>query len=450
MKQSRRKFLGQAAAAVTAPMIVPASVFGRPGRPAPGDRITMGLIGCGGMGFSNLGAFLGKGEVQVVAVCDVDEIRETKQKNRSGRVAGKEIVEKHYAKDKESGAYKGCDMYKDYRELCARKDIQAVIVATPDHWHALASMEALKNGKDVYCEKPITHLFAEGRAIANEVEKRKAVWQTGSQQRSEFNFRRAAAIVRNGLIGKLKHVDVGLPTGHKIAQGDAKVGEPPATLDYDFWCGPSPKLPYIPGRLHFHWRWNLAYGGGQLMDWIGHHNDIAHWGMNMDNDGPVEVEASGFTWADDKTLYDAPVDYEVRCAYASGATSRISNRQEMGSSHKENMGTQWTGTDGWVYVTRGKIEASNPEWLKKDFDPGPTKLYTSDDHRRNFLDCVKSREKAIAHAEISHRSITPGHLAYASLAAGKKLKWDPKTETCDDEAAQKKLTTINYRGDWKL
>jgi predicted dehydrogenase len=441
MKQSRRTFVKQAAAAALAPTIVPASVFGRSGRPAPSNRITMGLIGCGGMGLSNLSNFLGKfNECQFVAACDVEMLRETKQKSRFGAVAAKEQIEKAYAA-KDPNYKGGVDTYKDFRELCARKDIQAVVVATPDHWHALCSLEALRNGKDVYCEKPMTHLFAEGRAVANEVEKRKAVWQTGSQQRSEFNFRRAAEIVRSGLIGKLQHVDVGLPTGHKAAQGDAKVQEPPASLDYDFWCGPSPKLPYIPARNHFHWRWNLAYGGGQLMDWIGHHNDIAHWGMDADTDGPVEVEAVDFTWADDKTLYDAPVDYDVRCTYASGVTTRISN--------KNTMGTKWTGSDGWVYVTRGKIEASKPEWLAKEFTP-PTKLYTSDDHRKNFLDCVKSREKAIAHAEISHRSITPGHLAYVALAMGKKLKWDPKTETLDDPSAQKKLMEVNYRGDWKL
>lgn len=440
MRQTRRTFLKQAAV-VAAPTIVPASVFGRAGRPSPANRITMGVIGCGGMGLSNLGQFLGKAECQIVATCDVELLRESKTKSRSGAVAGKEQVEKRYAEDMKSGAFKGVDTYKDFRELCARKDIQAVVVATPDHWHALASFEALKNGKDVYCEKPVTHLFGEGRIIANEVEKRKAVWQTGSQQRSEFDFRRAAEIVRSGLIGKLKHVDVGLPTGHKKSQGDAKVQEPPAGLDYEFWCGPSAKLPYIPARNHFHWRWNLAYGGGQLMDWIGHHNDIAHWGMDEDLGGPVEVEALDFTWADDKTLYDAPVDYDVRCTYASGVTTRISN--------KNTMGTKWHGSEGWVYVTRGKLEASNPEWVKKEFAP-PTKLYTSTDHRKNFLDCVKSREKAICHAEISHRSITPGHLAYVSLAMGKKLKWDPKTETLDDAAAQKKLVEISYRGDWKL
>jgi predicted dehydrogenase len=416
-------------------------VFGKGGRPAPSNRITMGVIGCGGMGLSNLGHFLSKPECQIVATCDVELLRETKGRSRYGAVAGKEQAEKKYGEEIKTGAFKGVDTYKDFRELCARKDIQAVVVATPDHWHALASMEALKNGKDVYCEKPVTHKFAEGRAIANAAAERKAVWQTGSQQRSEFNFRRAAEIVRSGLIGKLKHVDVGLPTGHKQAQGDAKVQEPPQSLDYEFWCGPAPKLPYIPGRTHFHWRWNLAFGGGQLMDWIGHHNDIAHWGMDEDLGGPVEVEAKDFTWSDDKTLYDAPVDYDVHCVYASGVTTRISN--------KNTMGTKWHGTDGWVYVTRGKLEASNPEWIKKEFTP-PKTLYKSDDHRKNFLDCVKSREAAICPAEVSHRSITPGHLAYVSLALGKRLKWDPKAEKFEDEAAQKMLTKLEYRGDWKL
>jgi predicted dehydrogenase len=442
-KLSRREFLAASAAAAAAPAIIPASALGKGGRQAPSERVTMGFIGVGGMGMSNLGGFIGFPDVQVVAVCDVESSVTTKAGGQQfGRDKAKEVVEKKYAEQKR-GDFKGCDTYKDFRELCARKDIQAVCVATPDHWHFLASVEAVRNGKDVYCEKPVTHHFKEGLILQDEVKKRNAIWQTGSQQRSEWNFRRGAEIVRNGLIGKVQHVEVGLPTGHQKPQADPKIVDPPETVDYDFWCGPSPKLPFTYARFRFHWRWNLAYGGGQLMDWIGHHNDIAHWGLGQDLGGPVEVEAAGFEYAKDIfELYDSPWAYEVKCTYEGGITSSISNR------HK--MGTKWIGTDGWVWVDRGKQDASKKEWFDRGFDPGPVKLYESTNHRRNFIDGVRSRKPAICPVEVSFRSITPGFLGYASQALGRKVKWDPRNQKFVDDAAAEKLFDVKYRDPWKL
>ncbi len=265
-----------------------------------------------------------------------------------GRELAKRAVEEHYAKAKNRGKFVGCEAYGDFRELCARKDIDAILVATPDHWHALVSLEALRNGKDVYCEKPVTHLFGEGQVIYREVKRRGSVFQTGSMQRSYPAFRHAVELVRNGLIGKVKHVEIGLPPGYtKPMHNDATAQAPPDHLDYDLWCGPSPRLPYMPARHHRWWRGHLAYGGGTLMDWIGHHNDIAHWGLNMDKGGPVKVEAVG--WEFPKTnIYNAPSSYEVRCEYPSGITSSIS------SGHPS--GIKWIGEDGWVYVRRGTLK----------------------------------------------------------------------------------------------
>lgn len=434
-KTSRRQFL-KTAAAVAAPTLIPASALGLAGRPAPSERINMGFIGVGSQGSGNLNNFIGQADVQILAVCDVHQGWE----NKYGREPNKKKVEARYAEAMKSGAYKGCDAYTDFRELCARKDIDAICISTPDHWHALTALEALKSGKDVYCEKPITHLWAEGRRVADAVKKHGRIWQTGSQQRSEGNFRRAVELVRNGVIGKLQHVEVGLPKGHAHPK-NAKVQEPPKEADYDFWCGPSPKLPFIPERFIFHWRWNMAYGAGQLMDWIGHHNDIAHWGMGMDESGPVEVEAKGFTYPEDKSVYDAAIDYEIHCAYANGVTTRITN--------KNPMGTKWIGTDGWVYVDRGRFDASNKDWLKKDFNAGPFKAYASPGHHRNFIEGIKSRKACAAPAETAFRSATPGFLGLLSQKVGRKIKWDPAAEKVIGDAEAEKHLEINYREPWK-
>ncbi|MEM9481625.1 MAG: Gfo/Idh/MocA family oxidoreductase [Verrucomicrobiota bacterium] len=442
---SRRCFLGTGAA-LAAPLIIPASVLGRTPIP-PSQRINLGIVGLGGNGMSSLKNFLAHEDVQVVAVCDVDRAH-SRDKSRSnkftfGREPALRLVESFYAEKKPSGKFKGCDAYIDFRELCAREDIDAVAVSTPDHWHALCTLEALRSGKDVYCEKPITHLFAEGQAVCREATKRNAIFQTGSQQRSQIRFRVAAEAVRNGLIGKVRRVEIGLPPGYKNPLVEPSTPTAiPENLDYDRWCGPSEKLPYVFARHHRNWRWHSAFGGGQLMDWIGHHNDIAHWGLGMDQSGPETVQAVGWTWPE-TTVYNTPVDYEVRCTYPGGIESTISNRHARG--------TKWIGDDGWIYVDRNAIEASNREWIAEKSNRGPMKLEISLDHRRNFLDGIRSRKPCIAPAQTGHRSITPGHLAIVSQTIGRKLHWDPDTETViNDETADQMLKSLSYRDPWAL
>ncbi len=432
-KVTRRDFMAASGAAVAGPLIL--SRF--PGQAGANERITFGLIGCGGQGRGDMGNFLGMGDCQVLAVCDVDD----------NQAAGaKKQVEDRYKKQMESGQYKGCEVYKDFRKICERKDINAMIVGTVDHWHHLCSLTAVRSGKDVYCEKPVTHYWKEGNILVAEVAKAKRIWQTGSQQRSEFNFRHAVNIVTNGHIGKLQQVEVGLPQGrggHK--PGQEKVEDPPANLDYDLYCGPSKKLPYMRARLHWDWRWNLNFGGGQLMDWIGHHNDIAHWGMGEDLGGPIEVEAVGFQYPEDPTVYDAPYRYEVKCKYANDVTSTIT------SDNKNKMGTKWIGDKGWVFVNRGHLSASNPDWVKKDFDPGEKKAYHSPGHHRNFAENIKTRKPCICPVEVSHRSITPGHLGYLSDRLKHPIKWDPKAEkVIGDAEADKILNNPPYREPWKI
>lgn len=445
---TRRKFLGQAAAAIAAPTIVPSTVFGEN---APSNRVAMGFVGLGNRGIGVMEAFLNHNDVQGVAICDVAkkhrrDLGEGKFSRPYGTVAGKEAMEKIYRKRQPSGEWKGCDIHHDFRELCQREDIDAIQVATPDHWHALITLEALRNGKDVYCEKPMTHLFAEGLAVHREVAEREAVFQVGSQQRSGKEFQQAVEVVRNGLIGKVTRVEVGLPAGyHDTPQGDPAVKDPPAGLDYDFYCGPMEKIPYRECTTHWHWRWHLNFGGGQLMDWIGHHNDIAHWGLGFENSGPVSVEAKNWAYPETE-VYDSPIHYDVHSLYQGG-----DGEVEVVISSRNEMGVKWIGEDGWVHATRGKMTASKPDWAEEGFDAGPWKTYKVPGHQRNFIDCVHSREECIAPAENGHRSITPGHIAYVSQALGRKIKWDPeKEQVVGDDSAQEKLMALPYRGDWSI
>ena len=427
----RRQFF-KLSAAFSAPLILPASsLFGNSESATASGRIGVGLIGCGGRGRNDFKNMLNLKQVQGIAVCDVDSKHLQK---------AQAMVNQRYAAAKESGRYQGCAAYADYRELCARDDIDAVVVATPDHWHALAVWTALRAGKDVYCEKPITHLFGEGQAIYREVAKQKAIFQTGSQQRSSTRFRVAAEVVMNGLIGKIQRVEVGLPTGRSTDIAGLNAEPIPDHLDYDMWCGPSRRLPYHPKRVHFNWRWCLDYGGGQLMDWIGHHNDIAHWGLGLDKSGPIRVEAKNFKYPD-QGMWDNPIDYEILSTYADGYDISISNKYERSC--------KWIGEDGYVQVSRGKLEASNREWLRESTDRGPIKAYKSRNHFANFFECVETRKATICPAETGHRSITPGHLGYISDTLKRPLKWDPVNEVVvDDPEADKLLKKIDYRPGW--
>lgn len=438
----RREFLATAAAAT----IMPSTVFGRDGRPVPSEHITLGVIGLGSRGFNLLDEFLGHPDAQIVAVCDVDSFHYRDNAWGKGKAFGREpaqqAVDAHYAKEKPGTSSGGVSVSSDFREVCARDDIDAIVVATPDHWHALCTLTALRAGKDVYCEKPVTHYFYEGQAVYREVASRKAVFQTGSQQRSEAVFRHAVQLVINGHIGNVQRVEVGLPPGYDKPQGDATVQPVPKTIDYDMWCGPSPVLPYMRARHHRWWRGHRAYGGGVLMDWIGHHNDITHWALGMDDSGPTKVEAVG--WAFPETaVYDTPHQYEILCEYASGVTTSIASRHSIGS--------KVIGDAGWIYVQRGKLQASDPRLAKLDFECGPKRAYHSDSHTRNFLDCVRSRKACIAPAETAHRSITPGHLGYVSYALGRPLQWDAEREkVVGDDEANSLLAPASYREPWRI
>ncbi|MFV2069955.1 MAG: Gfo/Idh/MocA family protein [Pirellulales bacterium] len=441
----RRDFL-RTTAAVAAGTIIPASVLGQTRQAAPSERITLGVVGLGSRGFNLIDAIVREPDAQIVAVCDVASLhyrdRPWGEETPFGREPAKKRIEDAYAKASPGRRFQGVDLYADFRELCAREDIDAVAIATPDHWHALVALESLRAGKDVYCEKPLTHRFHEGQLIYREVARRQAVFQVGSQQRSAARFRQAVELVRNGHIGEVRQMEVGLPPGYAKPQGDTTIMAPPEHLDYDFWCGPAPKLPYMRARHHRWWRGHLAFGGGVLMDWIGHHNDIAHWALGMDRSGPLEVAAVGWTLPE-TDVYNTPHHYQIHCKYPGGVTSTISD------THR--VGTKWIGADGWVFVNRGRLEASDPRWTQPAFDRGPIRVYESPGHMRNFLDGVKSRKPCVAPAETAHRSITPGHLGYVANAVQRPLRWDAEHERIvGDDQADKLLQEVTYRKPWEF
>jgi predicted dehydrogenase len=445
---TRRRFLAQSAAAIGFPTIVPASVFGQN---APSNKITMGVVGWGMMGPGNTNKFLAEADCQVVAACDIDKRH---LESALGTING-------YYKNSD------CKAYHDYREMMARKDIDTVMLAVPDHWHALTAIEAANNGKDIYGEKPLARTVAEQQAIVKAVTENKRIWQTGSWQRSEENFRIGAEIVRNGLIGKLTHVEVGLPSGHNDfakSKDKMQVTPPPPELDYEMWIGPSAMQDYIEARVHKNWRWDYNVGGGQLLDWIGHHCDIAHWGMDMDGSGPNELIPIQADFPPRDAVWNTATVYRAEAKYAGGITMTIA-----GGHDDIKMGTKWIGTDGWVYVNRGAAyDASKPELkqiIKKregdqvveaakapklGDDVIKTRLYNTPGHHRNFLDCVKSRQPTVTPVTTAHRSAIPGHLALIALMLNRPVKWDPEKEVINGDTEASKLLGREYRGPWKL
>jgi len=432
---NRRGFLQRmaAAAAGTAafPAIVPASVLGRGGAVPPSDRIVMAGIGFGMMGIPNMRAFLNKDDVHWVAVCDLDDEHLAKAKS---------IVDTHYGNT-------DCVTCHDFRELSRRGDLDAVSIAVPDHWHALLAIEFIRAGCDIYGEKPLTHSLAEGRALCDAVERYGRIWQTGSWQRSVANFHHAAELVRNGRIGKVRMIEVGLPRGHHDfagTGGQENMGPPPDHLDYDFWLGPAPWAPYCPARVHMNWRWNMDFGGGQLMDWVGHHVDIAHWGMGWDRTGPVEIHGSGeFERAG---VWNSPTRYYLTARYADGTPMVIA-----GGHDEVRSGTRWIGDRGWIWVDRGGQETYPASLWREGIGAGEVRLTHSRDHYRNFLDGVKTRGATIAPCEVAHRSASVGHLGGMAIELGRPLRWNPAKETFpggDPEA--ERLLSRPFRSPWRL
>jgi predicted dehydrogenase len=412
---SRRGFLGTVVAGSLAPTFVPSRCFGA------NERVTLGFIGVGGQGKGNLGGFLK--HAQVAAVCDVDS---------------KRLADALGVVEKAGGKAEG---YSDYRKLLDRKDIDAVVISTPDHWHALPAIHACAAGKDAYVEKPLSLTIAEGRAMVDAARRHKRIVQTGSQQRSDDKFRRACELVRSGAIGQVEKVLVGIAnvnfSGPPVADGTA-----PPELDYNFWLGPAKERPFNAKRTHYNFRFFWDYSGGQMTNWGAHHIDIAQWGLGMDDTGPVSVE--GTAEYHPEKWYEVTMKCRVTHKYANGIEMIVGQGQPDIPG-----GTTFVGTKGTLFVTRGTLKTT-PEEIATSTEPTSVSLYESKSHHRNFLDCIKSRKAPICDVEIGHRSATICHLGNIACRLGRKLTWDPAKETfVGDEAAVAELSRA-YRAPWTL
>ena len=426
---SRRALLKAAAAAGAAPLVARAAAPARARKPPPSDRVTLGMIGLGSMGLRHVKGFLQESGCRIIAVCDVDAVR------RRGAAA---LIDKHYGCG-------DCAQYNDFRELLARGDLDAVCIAVPDHWHAVVSILAVRAGKDIYGEKPLARTIPEGRAIVRAVQQAGCVWQTGSWQRSTRHFRFACELVRNRRIGELQRVEVGIGLGHEI--GPQPVMPVPEGFDYEMWLGPAPWAPYTEKRCHWNFRWISDYSGGQVTDWGAHHVDIAHWGMDADETGPVSVVGRGEFPEDG--LYDEAVRYRFDCEYASGVKLHV------GSNNYYPQGVRWIGDRGWVHVSRAKVTADPQSLLRTKFAPDEVRLpRPSGDHRQghreDFLHCVRTRQRTISGAEASHRSIAVAHLGNIAMRLGRKLRWDPQAERFVSDPQANRMLSRAMREPWRL
>lgn len=390
-------------------------------RAAANDRLTIGIIGCGGMGQGNMGVLLGFSDTQVVATCDVYE---------PNRMRAKYRVDDTYGNS-------SCKDYNDFRHLLDRDDIDAVVIATPDHWHTKIAIASCEAGKDIYCQKPLTLTINEGKALVKTVRKYGRIFQVGSQQRSDDNFRFACELVQSGRIGRVHTVKVFLPNG---PTGDwTPDSDPPEGLDWDLYLGPAPTVPYNRRRFLWDFRWFWDYSGGQMTDWGAHHFDIAQWGLGLDRSGPVSVEGTGTLPQDG--LYETYTSFNVSFEYSNGIRMIATNPEH---------GTRFEGTDGWVHVWRGGLETQPSSLLHEPLGPTDVHLYQSPGHERDWVNCVFSRTKPICDVEIGHRSVSCAHLANIALRLGRKLQWDPDQEEFVNDPEANRWLSRPYRAPWML
>ena len=386
---------------------------------SPSEVIRIASIGTGGQGGSNMGHQL----KNIIAVCDVDRRRLALASDRVQKSNGKAPIS-----------------VGDYRRILDNKDIDAVIISTPDHWHARIAVDACEAGKHVYCEKPLTLTVREGRAIVNAARKHKRIVQTGSQQRSGKNFDIACALARGGALGKITTVEVGIPdvnfAGPPVPDSPA-----PAELDYDLWLGPAPKRPYNTKRVHYNFRFFWDYSGGQMTNFGAHHLDIAQWGLGMDNSGPELV--TGTVTYHPQNWYEVPMSSRIEYVYASGA------KIILGQGDKAIQGgTRFIGEKGWIFVNRGVLKASDKAILG-EVSKDALKADASSDHHKNWLDCIKSGKLPVADAEIGHRSATVCHLGNIASRLKRPIKWDPVRETIPEDKDALAMLSRSYRGPWK-
>lgn len=438
----RRLFKGAAGAALGFPYFVPASALGRAGRPAPSDRIVIGCIGCGNRGPANMVGMMKHSDARIVAVCDV---------RRSSRETAKAIVDKRYGTN-------DCATYADFRELCALKSIDAVSIAAPDHWHVLMALEAIKQKKHMYYEKPIGWSFEAGQVLRKAVRKSGVVFQFGTQQRSGRDFRFACELVRNGRIGKLQTILVGVPASSPFPMPPE---EPvPEGFDYDMWLGPARRAPYSYARCRPFGKegWSVWYHisdycMGFIGNWGIHHLDIAQWGHGTEDTGPVEIQGTGEF--PKEGLADCALTWQVENKFRDGVTLIHMNdstaaKHPLQTPRYKPTGIMFRGTEGWVYVTRSMIDAEPKSLLTSTIGPNEVHLHESNDHYRNFLDAVRQGKGAVCPIDIAVRSDTIAHLDNIAIKLRRKLQWDPVREQFVNDAEANRMLKRPMRRPWHL
>ena len=438
-KINRRNFLKKSALSVSLglgmPYIIPGLSYGNTN---PTDKINFGAIGVGRMGKGDMRDILNFEDTQVVAVCDLDSWRLQNAKAQ---------VENHYQALQKSGKYKGCDVYQDYRDLLDRKDIDAVLIATPDHWHALPAIDAAKAGKDIFLQKPLTLTIPEGRILSDTVRRYMRILQVGSQQRSDMRFRFAAELVRNGYVGRLHTVKVGFEKDPFT--GIFPVTPVPGELSYDFWVGPTLYVPYIEQRVHPvksydrpGWLRTSDYCCGMITGWGSHHMDSAHWGMDTEYGGPSEI--NGWAEYSKDGVWDVHGAFRIEYSYANGVKLICADTET------NKQGVVFEGTEGWVHVKRGFIDSHPKSLLEVVIAPGEVHLYKSNNHKRNFIDCIRSRQEPVAPVEIGHRSASACILGYIAMLLQRRLIWDLEKEQFVNDAAANRMLTRKYRSPWHI
>ena len=437
IKTSRRDFIKTSLVAAAAPMIVPAHVLGKS---APSNKINIGQIGCGRIARSHdLKETMKYEDARVIAACDVDSKRV---------LEGKELIEKYYADKKGSSTYVNVSTFTDYREMLQNKELDAVIISTPDHWHAMPAIEAALAGKDIYLQKPASLSVAEGRVMSDIVHRTGRILQIGSQQRSMPQFRIACELVRNGRIGKVHTIKIGLPGD---PGGDEELEMPvPENLNYDMWLGSTPYVYYTEKRVHPQegysrpgWLRCEQFGAGMITGWGAHHLDTANWGMGTEYTGPIEVEANA--QFPTSGLWNVHGSFNVTAKFANGATMYVSGDYPNG--------VRFEGDEGWIFVTRGNysvtasdpttntenskaLDASDPNILTSKIGPDEFHLHVSKEQHGDWLNSIKTRKPPIAPAEVGHRACTSCLISHIAMKLPRKLYWDPKKERFinDDEA----------------
>jgi predicted dehydrogenase len=435
---------------MAAPYVITTSALGQSDKPPASERVTMGFIGVGGRGMGVMKGMLSHPHAQAVAVCDVD-VRHREPALQSCKLPT------------QAG-------YNDFRDVLARDDVDAVMIATPDFWHGVMCCAAARAGKDVYCEKPLSLTVPQGRAIVESAKRYGRVFQTGTQRRSMEVCRRCCELVRSGYIGTLKHIDARIPGGYWVNRAtsvqykhpvwetlpfnrwtpfetfthELKSTPVPKGFDYQLWLGPAPWRPYMPGLSHRNWRWVLDFGGGFITDWGAHLLDVAQWGHGTDDTGPVEVQGTG--WAPTQGIYNTPATFDVRYTWADGVEMTLTTVPDT-----SQVTTRFVGTEGEVWVAGNRIRSQPESIASQPMGQNDVHLYRSEHHQHNFIDCVLSRQPAVAPAETGHRAISIAHIGLISIRlGGRRLRWDPKAERFSDDDAANRMLDRAMREPWHL